>query len=182
MKHSKQYKNSLIEMIKSIKPTHFITIQIPCSMKTELDIIFTQYMYLLMKVFEKALLGRHWNKYVYKFFMIYERGAGKKLHAHILVNLGSESDERIINAGKQMWHAFKCQYGTRHKPDIDIEEIISQDKVADYCLKELWKGSTRNMTNSDNIFTESMLFHTQDIDHKERLIKTLSSKYSVEPL
>ncbi len=73
---------------ETFKPTHYLTIQLPEHQKTKDEFKSLSHLRMIMKVFEKSLLGRHWNKKHLPFIAFAENNTSPEWHYNILFNQG----------------------------------------------------------------------------------------------
>ena len=137
-------------------PTYFLTLQLPENLKTENVRMSKKHLRVIMKSFEKKLLGRHWNKRHLKFICFAEHGTSDKLHYHILFNHMHYSEQELYDAINKVIYMQKLPYYCINLKKIDV----TTENVVSYCVKEI--GFT-NDWDAENIITSHDLF---DVEYK----------------
>ncbi len=144
-----QYKKLLRDyIIEEIKPNYFISIQPPFDRKTQYIPQYEEETKFIMKQFEKALLGRRWNKHHFPFVIISENDTGKSTwHSHILGNFtniltGQQiAQDQLEHAMDKADHSYRVKYGTKKGINVKIDRLDNEQsvkKAASYCTKEIW--------------------------------------------
>lgn len=155
LSQSELYKVKLNEMLDKIyNPTHFLSVRLPSNLESPDELHSRTHLRMIMKVFEKTLLGRHWNKHHLPFICFAELGSGTDWHYHILLNQGKFSDQELQNAILKTTITLRLPSYCLRLDKIDCLE----DKVKDYCHKELevyWNGKA----NSDRFILSADLFY-----------------------
>ena len=113
-------------------------------------------------MFEKKLLGRHWNHKHLFFIAFAEKGKGEYWHFHILFRLDGISIEQIINALCAVEEEMKL---SPHSICFDPIDHL-QKTVIEYCAKEVkidtcYKGDTSTIIPSTDLFgiSPSQTYH-----------------------
>ena len=138
---------------KEYKPTHLFTIQLPENWKSNNADNSRSHLRMIMKIFEKSLLGKHWNKHHLPFVAFAENGTSDDWHYHILLNQSKFTEQELQNAILKT----NIKLGL---PGYCLElDLIEKhlDKVEKYCTKEIkiyWNGKF----DSDRIIFSECLF------------------------
>ena len=140
-------------ILKKYQPTYFLSIRLPENWASENLSKSLKYLQLIMKTFEKKLLGRHWNKHHIPFIAFAEKGAGFEWHYHILFNHDKFTEQDLQSAILSTTNILKLPAYC-----LDLKPIESQpDTVIAYCLKEM-KIYNNNSFDSDRIILSHDLF------------------------
>ena len=136
------------------RPTHFLTVQLPENLKTANYYNSKNQLRMIMKIFEKSLLNRHWNKHHLPFIVFAENGASDDWHYHILLNRGKFTEQELQNAILKttitLGLPFYC---------LQLEPIVkNEDNVKSYSMKEM-KISWNSKFDSDRIILSADLFN-----------------------
>lgn len=140
-------------ILKKYQPTYFLSIRLPENWASENLSNSLNHLQLIMKTFEKKLLGRHWNKHHIPFIAFAEKGAGFEWHYHILFNHDKFTEQDLQSA-------ILSATGTLKLPAycVDLKPIENQpDTVIAYCIKEM-KIYNNNSFDSDRIILSHDLF------------------------
>ena len=135
-------------------PTHFLTIQLPENYKSCNSHNSKTHLRMIMKIFEKSLVGRHWNKKHLPFICVAENGTDIDWHYHILFNQGKFTGQELLNAQFKTNIILKLpSYCLELKPIEDFLNIIEA-----YCTKEI-KVFLQKFIDSDRIILSHDLFY-----------------------
>lgn len=146
----KGLKNWILE---KYQPTHFLSIRLPKNWASENLSNSLSHLQLIMKTFEKKLLGRHWNRHHFPFIAFAEKGVGFEWHYHILFNHEKFTKQDLQNAILYTTGILKLPAYC-----LDLKLIENQpDTVIAYCIKEM-KIYDNNSFNSDRIILSHDLF------------------------
>lgn len=85
-------------LTKVYQPTHFLTIQLPENWKSKNADSSKSHLRMIMKIFERNLLGKHWNKHHLPFIAFSENGTTTDWHYHILLNQGNFTNQELQNS------------------------------------------------------------------------------------
>lgn len=140
-------------ILDNYQPTYFLSIRLPKNWASDNLSNSLKYLQLIMKIFEKKLLGRHWNKHHIPFIAFAEKGAGFEWHYHILFNHGKFTEQDLQNAILSTTGILKLPAYC-----LDLKPIENQpDTVIAYCIKEI-KIYDNNSFDSDRIIFSHDLF------------------------
>lgn len=134
--------------------THFFTLRFQTHNETERLDQAEQQLRRHIVVFEKKLLGRHWNNKHLFFIAFAEKGKGCYWHFHILFNFDGIGVEKIINALVAVEEEMKlssysiCLDTIDHLPEIVIK----------YSTKEV-KFDMNNIGDTSTIIPSTVLFN-----------------------
>ncbi len=135
------------------QPTHFLTVQLPENWKTNNENNTKSHLRMIMKIFEKNLLGQHWNKKHLPFIAFAELGESEEWHYHILFNQKQFAEDDLQTAISQTVKKLKLSdYCLQLN---QIEENL--ENAENYCLKEL-KVYFYGHFDSDRIILSAELF------------------------
>lgn len=136
------------------KPTHLLTIRLPENWSNADEFKSKSHLRMIMKIFERSLLGKHWNRHHLPFIVFAENGADTDWHYHILLNQNNFTNQELQNAilatTIKLGLSFYCL-----KLDL-IEKYL--DTVEEYCSKEMkiyWNGKF----DSDRMVLSHDLFY-----------------------
>lgn len=159
-----EYKNKLSkpDYVKRIlndwiagvyKPAYFLSIRLPEHRITNDEFKSDDDLRMIMKVFEKKLLGRHWNKHHLRFIAFAENGTGIDWHYHILLSQNNFTEEELQNAVLQTSITLSLpSYCILLKPITYNTENVNL-----YCEKEIKEFKNGNF-DSDRIILSDCLF------------------------
>ncbi len=140
-------------ILKKYQPTHFLSIRLPKNWASENLSNSLKHLQLIMKIFEKKLLGRHWNNHHIPFIVFAEKGVGLEWHYHILFNHGKFTEQDLQNAILSTTGILKLPTYC-----LDLKPIENQpDTVIAYCIKEM-KIYDNNSFDSDRMILSHDLF------------------------
>jgi hypothetical protein len=140
-------------LTKVYQPTHFLTIQLPENWKSKNADSSKIHLRMIMKIFERNLLGKHWNKHHLPFIAFSENGTTTDWHYHILLNQGNFTNQELQNSILTTNIKLKLpSYCLR----LDIIEN-NLDTVEKYCSKEI-KVYWHDKFDSDRIILSDCLF------------------------
>lgn len=140
-------------LTKVYQPTHFLTIQLPENWKSKNADSSKSHLRMIMKIFERNLLGKHWNKHHLPFIAFSENGTTTDWHYHILLNQGNFTNQELRNSILATNIKLKLpSYCLR----LDIIEN-NLDTVEKYCSKEM-KVYWHDKFDSDRIILSDCLF------------------------
>ena len=140
-------------ILDNYQPTYFLSIRLPKNWASENLSNSLNHLQLIMKTFEKELLGRHWNKHHIPFIAFAEKGVGLEWHYHILFNHGKFTEQDLQNAILSTTGILKLPAYC-----LDLKPIENQpDTVIAYCIKEM-KIYDNNRFDSDRIILSHDLF------------------------
>ena len=140
-------------ILDNYQPTHFLSIRLPKNWASDNLSNSLNHLRLIMKTFEKKLLGRHWNRHHIPFIAFAEKGVGFEWHYHILFNHGDFSEHDLQNAILYTTCILKLPSYC-----LDLKPIENQpDTVIAYCIKEM-KIYDNNSFDSDRIILSHDLF------------------------
>ena len=80
------------------QPTHFLTIRLPENWSNTDEFKSNSHLRMIMKIFERSLVGKHWNKHHLPFIVFSENGTSDDWHYHILLNQGKFTEQELQNA------------------------------------------------------------------------------------
>ena len=136
------------------KPTHLLTIRLPENWSGVDEFKSKSHLRMIMKIFERSLLGKHWNRHHLSFIVFAENGTDTDWHYHILLNQNNFTNQELQNAilatTIKLGLSFYCL-----KLDL-IEKYL--DTVEEYCSKEMkiyWNGKF----DSDRMVLSHDLFY-----------------------
>lgn len=152
---SEGVKQKLNEWLTGVyKPTHLLTIRLPENWSSVDEFKSKSHLRMIMKIFERSLLGKYWNRHHLPFIVFAENGADTDWHYHILLNQSKFTNQELQNAilatTIKLGLSFYCL-----KLDL-IEKYL--DTVEGYCSKEMkiyWNGKF----DSDRIVLSHDLFY-----------------------
>lgn len=152
---SETVKQELNKWLTGIyKPTHLLTIRLPENWSVIDEFKSKSHLRMIMKIFERSLLGKHWNRHHLPFIVFAENGADTDWHYHILLNQNNFTNQELQNAilatTIKLGLSFYCL-----KLDL-IEKCL--DTVEEYCSKEMkiyWNGKF----DSDRMVLSHDLFY-----------------------
>lgn len=136
------------------RPTHFLTIQLPEHLRTSNYDHSKDQLRMYMKIFEKSLFGKHWNKHHLPFIAFAENGAGPEWHFHILLNRGKFTEQELQNAILKTTIKLKLSF---YCLELDLIENHLEE-VNSYCTKEM-KIYWNNKFDSDRMILSADLFN-----------------------
>lgn len=150
----KQIKNSIIDWVASFNHTHFLTLQLPNSMKTDDSDTSNHHLRKIMAEFQRQLLGKHWNKKHLSFMAFAEKGKSEGWHYHIVFDGSNFTTEELQVA------LNKAAISRKLSPSIFYLETINhnKNKLYSYCTKEMKIKNNYNF-NCDNIILSGDLFN-----------------------
>lgn len=144
---------ALFEFIERYNPNYFLTVQFPEHKKTENSEISNNRLRIIMKNFERQLLGRYWNKHHLPFICFAELGTSKMYHYHILFNSKDFKSEDIQSALNKTTYQQKLP-----SYSLKLEQIVYNEEIVFvYCTKEI-KIKNNNKFDSSKIITSHDLF------------------------
>lgn len=136
------------------KPTHLLTIRLPENWSGIDEFKSKSHLRMIMKIFERSLLGKYWNRHHLPFIVFAENGTDTDWHYHILLNQNNFTNQELQNAilatTIKLGLSFYCL-----KLDL-IEKYL--DTVEEYCSKEMkvyWNGKF----DSDRMVLSHDLFY-----------------------
>lgn len=136
------------------KPAYLLSIRLPEHQATNNEFKSNTHLRMIMKVFEKKLLGRHWNKHHLRFIAFAEKGVGTDWHYHILLSQSNFREEELQNAILETSITLKLpSYCMLLKPITHDAENVNF-----YCEKEINILDNRSF-NSDSIILSDCLFN-----------------------
>lgn len=94
--HLKKILNYWID--SEYRPSYFLSIRLPKHWESVNSFNSQSHLRMIMKVFEKRLLGRHWNKHHLPFIAFAENGIDIDYHYHLLLNQGAFTEQELRNA------------------------------------------------------------------------------------
>ena len=109
---------------------------------------------MIMKIFERSLLGKHWNRHHLPFIVFAENGADTDWHYHILLNQNNFTNQELQNAILATTIKLKLPFYCLRLDTI--EKYL--DTVEEYCSKEMkiyWNGKF----DSDRMVLSHDLFY-----------------------
>ena len=140
-------------ILDNYQPTYFLSIRLPKNWASENLSNSLNHLQLIMKTFEKELLGRHWNKHHIPFIAFAEKGVSFEWHYHILFNHGKFIEQDLQNAILSMAGILKLPVYC-----LDLKPIENQpNTVIAYCIKEM-KIYDNNSFDSDRMILSHDLF------------------------
>lgn len=135
------------------QPTHFLTVQLPENWKSNNANNAKSHLRMIMKIFEKNLLGHHWNKKHLPFIAFSELGDSEEWHYHILLNQKQFTEDELQTAISKT--VRKLQLSDYCLQLNQIEDHL--ENTENYCLKEL-KIYFYGHFDSDRIILSAELF------------------------
>ena len=142
------------------QPTHFLTIRLPENWSNTDEFKSNSHLRIIMKIFERSLLGKHWNKHHLPFVAFAENGTSDDWHYHILLNQGKFEEQELQNAILKTNIKLGLP-GYCLKLDL-IEKHL--DEVEKYCTKEM-KVYFDDRFDSDRIILSHDLFYLPYNNH-----------------
>lgn len=142
------------------QPTHFLTIRLPENWSNTDEFKSNSHLRMIMKIFERSLLGKHWNKHHLLFIVFTENGTSDDWHYHILLNQGKFEEQELQNAILKTNIKLGLS-GYCLKLDL-IEKHL--DEVEKYCTKEM-KVYFDDRFDSDRIILSHDLFYLPYNNH-----------------
>lgn len=142
------------------QPTHFLTIRLPENWSNTDEFKSNSHLRMIMKIFERSLVGKHWNKHHLPFIVFSENGTSDDWHYHILLNQGKFTEQELQNAILKT----NIKLGL---PGYCLElDLIEKhlDKVEKYCTKEM-KVYFDDRFDSDRIILSHDLFYLPYNNH-----------------
>lgn len=148
-------KQALNDWITGIyEPTHFLTVQLPENWKSKSADNSKSHLRMIMKIFEKSLFGKHWNKHHLPFIAFAENGAGTDWHYHILLNQSSFTEENLQDAILKTTIKLKLPFYC-----LELDTIENHlELVNSYCSKEM-KVYWNSEFDSDRMILSHDLFY-----------------------
>lgn len=135
------------------QPTHFLTVQLPENWKSNNANNAKSHLRMIMKIFEKNLLGHHWNRKHLPFIAFAELGESEEWHYHILLNQKQFAEDDLQTAISQTVKKLKLSDYCLQLDQIDNH----LESAENYCLKEL-KVYFYGHFDSDRIILSAELF------------------------
>lgn len=142
------------------QPTHFLTIRLPENWSNANEFSSNSRLRMIMKIFERSLLGKHWNKHHLLFIVFTENGTSDNWHYHILLNQGKFAEQELQNAILKTniklglpGYCLKLNLIKKHL-----------DEVEKYCTKEM-KVYFDDRFDSDRIILSHDLFYLPYNNH-----------------
>lgn len=151
--NSNNQKQAIYDWLNHYKFTHFFTLRFQKHNETEHLILAEQQLRRHMALFEKKLLGRHWNHKHLFFLAFAEKGKGEYWHFHILFKFDGISEKAVINALATVEKEMKL---SQHSMCLDIIDHLPETVVR-YSTKEIkfdnqYKGDTSTIIPSTTLF------------------------------
>jgi hypothetical protein len=138
---------------KEYKPTHLFTVQLPENWKSNNADNSRSHLRMIMKIFEKSLLGKHWSKHHLPFIAFAENGTSDDWHYHILLNQSKFTEQELKNATLKTTIKLELPFYCLRIDRID-ENVLT---VNSYCTKEI-KIYWNDKFDSDRIIFSECLF------------------------
>lgn len=152
---SETVKEELNKWLTGIyKPTHLLTIRLPENWSNTDEFKSKSHLRMIMKIFERSLLGKHWNRHHLPFIVFAENGADTDWHYHILLNQNNFTNQELQNAILATTIKLKLPFYCLRLDTI--EKYL--DTVEEYCSKEMkiyWNGKF----DSDRMVLSHDLFY-----------------------
>ena len=135
------------------KPAYLLSIRLPEHQATNNEFKSNTHLRMIMKVFEKKLLGRHCNKHHLRFIAFAENGTNTNWHYHVLFNQSNFTEDELQETILQTSITLKLPSYC-----LLLEPIThNAENVNFYCEKEIKVLENRNF-NSDSIILSDCLF------------------------
>lgn len=136
------------------KPAYLLSIRLPEHQATNNEFKSNTHLRMIMKVFEKKLLGRHWNKHHLRFIAFAENGTNTNWHYHVLFNQSNFTEDELQETILQTSITLKLPSYC-----LLLESIThNAENVNFYCEKEIKVLENGNF-NSDSIILSDCLFY-----------------------
>ena len=150
----KQYnKNDINQWINEFQPTHFLSLQLPETMKKADFERSKSHLQRILASFEYRLIGRSWHKKHLFFIAISEHGHSEKWHYHILFNQGKYQESDIQLALLKTASALHLPLYSLYLKRIETKA----DYVTTYTTKEI-KIRDYKQFDSQRIIPSTVLF------------------------
>lgn len=145
-------KNTIDYWLNTFKPQYMLTIQFPMYQRTSDMTKSNKKLVKIMLMFERILLGRHWNRKHIPFISIAENGKSDNWHYHILIYdcpFNFLSVQRVIDD-------ISIKLNLPH--EVLFIEPVNDNGAANYVSKE-FISDINNYFDSDRITTSEILFN-----------------------
>lgn len=134
--------------------SHYLVVDLPFNRKHYGFEQATEYLKIIVKRFEKELVGRHWNKKPVHFIAFVEKGKFHIYHWNLLLWAFQYTDQELQTAVDKT-----LKYMNLDDSVMEIQPIeYTRSRLNDYNVKEL-ESDNKFHINSDCIFTSETLFY-----------------------
>ncbi len=148
----KSVLNDWIE--KRYIPAYFLTVRLPEHWETANYFNAKSHLRMMMKVFERSLFGKRWNKHHLAFIAFAEHGAGLGWHYHILLEESNFSERELQRAINQTNRTLRLPAYC-----LFLEPIINQVDIVKFYSKKEIKVNLNGHFDSDRFIFLHDLFH-----------------------
>ena len=152
--NTKILKKDFQDWLGTMYFSHYLVIDLPLNRKYYNFDQATEFFKIVIKRFEKELVGRHWNKHPVHFLGIAELGDFHIWHWNLLLEASNYTNTELQNAVTKTTDYMKLDLKT-----MDLQPITRTKEVLNgYVVKELQANKTFRV-DSDRIFTSKTLFN-----------------------
>ena len=152
--NTKILKKDVQDWLGTMYFSHYLVIDLPLNRKHYEFDQATEFFKIVIKRFEKELVGRHWNKKPVHFIGIAELGDFHIWHLNLLLWSFQYTDEQLQTAVTKT-----SKYMNLDKGVMDIQPIeYTRYRLNGYNSKEL-KSDDKFHMDSNRIFSSDMLFY-----------------------
>ncbi len=135
-------------------PTHFLTLQLPNNLRRANKMNSITHLRRIMLEFERALLGRHWNKKHLPFICFEEKCILQGWHFHILLNQREFTTQQLQNAIISVNDKFKLSSYCLDLLPISFNDTQNVEEYSEkqITIKELGQFDSDRVILSHDLF------------------------------